>query len=443
MQNQPFIRDLGNGLILRHASKRDARALADFNARMHGDDKADGLRVAAWTRDLIAKPHPTVTANDFMIVEETASRRIVSSLGLIPQTWTYDGIPFNMGRPELIATLPEFRGRGLIRIQFDEVHKWCEQRGLIVQGITGIPYFYRQFGYEMALEFVGRRFGFEPNVPRLKKGKRETYRIRPALKRDLAFIARTYAETQNRYMLSCLRGPDVFEYELQTQSKSNAQFFELRIIEDARGKRIGYFQHPNHLGLTGLTAVGYELQPGASWLGVTPAVVRYLWATGEKYARRDKQTRVSFGFMLGTEHPAYEALADSLPVVRDPYAWYLRVADLPGFLRHIAPVLEKRLAESIACGYSGSLKISFYTSGLRMLFRNGKLKKVETWKPVNNDDEGDAAFPGRTFLQALFGYRSFDELRYAFKDCHYENINARVLLNILFPKRLSDVFPVF
>ena len=26
-----------------------------------------------------------------------------------------------------------------------------------------------------------------------------------------------------------------------------------------------------------------------------------------------------------------------------PYAWYVRVPDMPAFLRHIAPVLEARL----------------------------------------------------------------------------------------------------
>lgn len=443
MQNQLFIRDLGNGLILRHASKRDTAALADFNARIHGDDEADGRRVAAWTRDLLAKPHPTLTPNDFTIVEETATKRIVSSLNLIPQTWTYEGIPFGVGRPELVGTDPDFRGRGLIRAQFDEIHKWCEARGLVVQGITGIPYFYRQFGYEMALDFVGRRFGFEANVPRLKKGEREKYRIRPAAKSDLSFIASVYAETQKRYMISCLRGMDVLAFELQAQSKQSANHYEMRIIEDARGKRVGYFQHPNYLGWTGLTAVGYELKPGASWLDVTPAVVRYLWATGEKYAKRDKQTHSSFGFMLGAEHPAYTAMGDNLPAVRNPYAWFLRVPDLPGFLRHIAPALEKRLAESVACGYSGELKIGFYGDGLRIVFQRGQIKAALPWKYIRGKDEGDAAFPDLTFLQLLFGYRSLDELRFAFKDCYYEHTTARVLLNALFPKCLSDVFPVF
>jgi hypothetical protein len=42
----------------------------------------------------------------------------------------------------------------------------------------------------------------------------------------------------------------------------------------------------------------------------------------------------------------------------------------------------------------------------------------------------------------LFGYRSFDELEQSFPDCYWNSWQARLLLNILFPKKLSDVFPV-
>jgi hypothetical protein len=341
-----------------------------------------------------------------------------------------------------VGTLPEFRGRGLVRAQFDEIHRWCEARGLIVQAITGIPYFYRQFGYEMALDLSGRRFGFEPHVPKLKKGEKESCRIRPAVESDLSFIAKIYKQTQTRYAISGVRGMDVLAYELNGQSSKNINHFEMRILEDGRGKRIGYFQHLNFLYVSGLTVVGYELKPGASWLDVTPSVVRYLWETGEKVAKRDAQSRNAFRFMLGAEHPAYEALGDALPAFRPPYAYYLRVPDLPGFIRHIAPALEKRLAESIAAGFSGELKISFYRDGLRMVFVRGRLKTVETWKSTTKDDES-AAFPDLTFLQLLFGYRSLNELCFAFKDCYWSNNTARVVLNALFPKRLSDVFPVF
>ena len=158
-----ILRDLGDGLILRRSTPADAEALADFNARVHSDDGWDkpDERIGAWVRDLLTLPHPTFDVGDFTIVEDTRAGKIASSLNLIPQTWTYAGIPFQVGRPEVVGTAPEYRKRGLVRIQFDTVHQWCAERGYIVQAITGIPYYYRLFGYEMALNLGGGRSGYK------------------------------------------------------------------------------------------------------------------------------------------------------------------------------------------------------------------------------------------------------------------------------------------
>jgi GNAT superfamily N-acetyltransferase len=436
-----IIRSLGNGLILRRATSNDADALADFNAAIHGNDELDGIRVAAWTRDLLARPHPTLKPDDFTIVEETSSGRIVSSLNLIPQAWTYEGIEFNVGRPELVGTLPEFRGRGLVRIQFDEIHKWCVERGYIVQAITGIAYFYRQFGYEMALDLAGRRFGYEPQVPKLKDGEEEPFHIRHATEADLPFVAGVYNHAIRRHALACVRSPEVFRYELNGQGQDNINRYLMLIIEDKTGESVGYFQHSGQLGKTGLTALWYELKPGASWLDVTPSVVRYLWRTGQEYAQRDGRDCTTFGFMVGAKHPVYEALGEDLPTVREPYAFYIRVPNLPGFLNHIKPALEKRLAESIAPGHSREIKISFYRDGLRIVIEKGRLTIIEPWMPTPKE-EGDISFPDLTFLQMVFGYRNFDELQPAFADCWCDHEDVRILVDILFPKKLSDVFPI-
>jgi hypothetical protein len=329
----------------------------------------------------------------------------------------------------------------LVRIQFEEIHKWSVERGDLVQAITGIPFYYRLFGYEMALDLAGRRFGYEPNVPKLKAGETEPYLIRRATEADIPFIARVYDEASARYELVCQRTREIWKYELDVQSENNADHYQIMLIEDTQGKSVGYFQHPTYLGSTGLSAVGYEIQSGVSWTTVTPSVVRYLWQQGQEYAKRDGVACAMFCFMLGLKHPVYEALGDSLPGVREPYAWFIRVPDLPAFICHIAPALEKRLAESIVVGYSGELKISFYRDGLRLVFETGQLKVVESWKPKNEDDE-NVAFPGLTFLQLLFGYRNFDELHYAFADCYWNSNESYNLINILFPKKLSDVFPI-
>jgi hypothetical protein len=293
----------------------------------------------------------------------------------------------------------------------------------------------------MALDLAGRRFGYEPNVPKLKDGEAEPYHIRPATAADLAFIAEVYQHAIQRHVIACVRTPEIFRYELDGQSEHNADRYEMQMIETPSGELVGYFQHHPWLGATGLTVFWYELKPAVSWLAVTPSVVRYLWTKGQEYAKRDGKTRASFGFMLGAQHPVYETLGNNLPNQHKPYAWYLRVPDLPGFLNHIQPALERRLAESIAAGHSREIKISFYRDGLRMVIEKGRLTTIETWKPTA-EEEGAIAFPGLTFLQLLFGYRSYEELHQSFADCWCNSEEVRALVNILFPKKLSDVFPV-
>jgi len=439
-KTQTILRDLGNGLIMRRSSPEDADALSAFNGKIHREDDADEKRLIAWTRDLLTRPHPTFHADDFIIVEESASGRIVSSLNLIPQTWSYEGIEFGVGRPELVGTLPEYRGKGLIRTQFDEIHKWCIERNMPVQAITGIPYFYRQFGYEMAIDFVGRRFGYEPQVPKLKEGEKEKHVVRPAEETDLPFIADVYNHAIQRHMVSCVRTLEMFKYELFEQSLECVHYFVTNVIEGASGEPIGYVHHSDYLDGTRITAIWYELKQGVSWLDVTPSVIRYLWNKGQEYAKRDGGECTSFGFMGGAEHPVYKALGKDLPMIKEPYAYQMRVPDLVGFLNRIKPVLEKRLAGSIAVGHSREIKVSFYRDGLRIVIEQGKLS-IEKWMPTS-EEGGDIAFPDRTFLQMLFGYRSYDEIHSAFADCWCDREDVRVLMDILFPKKLSDVFPI-
>ena len=161
----------------------DTEKLVEFNSKIHCDlgPETPDTRVGVWTRDLMTKAHPTFHPDDFTIVEDTADGKIVSSLNLISQTWSYGGIPFGVGRPELVGTLPEYRNRGLVRAQFEVIHQWSAERGEKVQAITGIPYYYRIFGYEMGLELHGGRAGFLAHIPRLKEGETEPYHIRPAV----------------------------------------------------------------------------------------------------------------------------------------------------------------------------------------------------------------------------------------------------------------------
>jgi GNAT superfamily N-acetyltransferase len=441
---QTAIRDLGQGLILRPATIADTEALVAFHAGVHSDlgSEEPDTFVGAWARDLMTRPHPTFVPGDFTVVEDTRSGDIVSSLCLISQTWSYGGVPFGVGRPELVATHPDFRNRGLIRAQFEVIHEWSAERGEMVQAITGIPWFYRQFGYEMAMTLGGARATYKAQMPKLKDGEQEPYRIRRATEADLAFIAAIYEQRAERYPLVCVRDEAMWHYELVGKSELNVNRPDLSVIEAADGEAVGVLAHSARLERNRVDAGGYELKPGISWSAVTPSVVRHLWSLGESWAAQNaKQEMQRVIFWLGADHPVYRVFQDGLQHTAKPYAWYLRVPELPRFLQHISPALEQRLARSLLPGHSGELKLSFYRQGLRLVFEHGRLVNVEPWRPAGSED-GDAAFPDLTFLQLLFGYRSLDELKDAFADCWTANDTARALLEALFPKQPSDIWPV-
>jgi GNAT superfamily N-acetyltransferase len=432
-----ILRDLGDGLILRRTTADDAEALGAFNAKVHHEEEPDSF-VRRWTRELMSGKHPTFRPGDFLIVTDTKrDGAIVSTLNLFSQRWSYGGVEFGIGRPELVGTDPEYRKRGLIRAQFEVIHEWSRQRGHLLQAITGIPYFYRQFGYEMALELDANRRCHRGSVPKLKEGEAEPYRVRPAAEADLSFIARTYRESMSRSLVSSVLSPKLWRYYALARGLDE----QFRIVETPKGERVGFLVHFTrvHWG-GGLSVVVYELRPGASWLAVQPSVLRYLAQTGAEYAARDKKEFDWIGFHLGTEHPLYEAIPDWLTPPHDPYAFYLRVPDLPAFLQHVAPVLEERLANSIAPGWSGELKLSFYRDGLRLAFEKGKLTAAEPWSPAQGGES--ACFRNLTFLQVLFGLHSVQELRATNPDCYPCNNDARVVLGVLFPKQASGVWAV-
>ena len=436
------IATLDDSLILRRARTADTDALTAFHAGILVEEGEDGPSpyTAAWVRELMSGAHPTFTAGDFTIVE-TATGEIVSSLCLISQRWTYGGLPFGVGRIELVSTNPDYRRRGLVRRQMDVVHQWSAERGELIQGITGIPNFYRQFGYEMALNLGGGRIGSVFRVPELDKDQTEPFNLRPATAADAPLLAALEDEGRQRWLVTAVRDAAHWRYEIEV-AMDPRYTVTVAIVADAAGEAVGSLVHYGELSDGRLVVIGCELVAGLSWLAVMPSLLRALKSRGEAFAEAHESGPVhELYFGLGGDHPLYHVLPERLAQVNRAYAWYLRVPDLPAFLRHVAPVLEARLAASAATGHSGELLLNFYRGGLRIELKDGRLTTIEEWTPPDANG-GGAAFPGLSFLQLVFGYRTLAELRHAFADCAVNDDDARVLLEILFPKLPSRVWPI-
>jgi hypothetical protein len=433
-------KELGDGLILRNATIEDTDELAIFNSNIHKDPGQEEPNefVDAWVRNLMTKPHPTLKPSDFTVILDTKTGKIVSSMNLIPQTWSYGGIEFEVGRPELVGTDPEYRRRGLVREQFNVIHQWSEERGHKMQAITGIPFYYRQFGYEMCMDLGGSRVGYRPHVPKLKDDEKEKFAFRPATLEDIPFISMVYNYVIKRSLIACVRDEVTWKYDIFGKpEKATAAWM---IITTREGEALGFCLHAKEMWGPNIQLWGYELKPGVSYLEVTPSLIRYLEKIGLELAKKKGDIELQgYSFGLGGKHPAYDVLPERMPRMGKPYAWYIRVPDLPDFLNHIAPVLEKRLAESPAVGFTGALKLNFYRSGVRISFEKGVVKGVESYNPLSAED-GDVLFPDLTFLQLLVGHTSFAELSDSLPDCDARNDHGRALIKYLFPKKTSNVW---
>jgi predicted N-acetyltransferase YhbS len=133
-----------DGIVLRTATPDDAEEIVAMSIEAHGAKHEWGFRTVM--------ADPTAGFERWVVAEDKG--RIVSTLCLMQEAFDLAGVTIPVGRPEYVATLPDYRRRRLVRDQLDVVHRWSEERGDLVQMILGIAYFYRRFGYEHGADYL-------------------------------------------------------------------------------------------------------------------------------------------------------------------------------------------------------------------------------------------------------------------------------------------------
>ena len=284
-------RDLGDGLILRWATPADADRLAESQAYGFRDAPDDPPNPwdRALIRELMSGRHPLVQPEDFVLVEDTANDKIVASSCLMHGQWEYDGIPFLVGRPEHVVTDADYRNRGLIRAIFGALHERSAAHGEQVQVITGIPYFYRQFGYEYALDLEGGRIAYPATIPPAPDGP-EAYTLRAAAPDDLPLIGAIYERSRRGSLVSALIPDAYWRYAFADFSAPDLpagayhRQWRLWVIEDRDGTPAGYAR-------TGTMTYGgqfyiWELaaRDGVSLAAIAQPTLRALLPAGEAAA---------------------------------------------------------------------------------------------------------------------------------------------------------------
>ena len=119
-----------DGVVVRTATPSDLDEIAELLVRR--GEVADGidLRLVAGDAD---------EGLDAVLVA-VHEGRIVSTATLLTETWRVAEVVLPAGQIELVATEPEFEGRGLVRSLVDLAHDRSRARGDVLQVMIGIPF---------------------------------------------------------------------------------------------------------------------------------------------------------------------------------------------------------------------------------------------------------------------------------------------------------------
>lgn len=411
------------GLRLRCAqTMEDVRSVLE--AHLASFEEEDRL-VLEWK--LLHRPHHR--PEDLFFVEDLSTGQAASSVSLLKETWTYEGIPLTVGEVGIVSTRPEYRKRGLVRTLFKAYHHFALREGCLLSVISGIPYFYRQFGYAYALPMGGGwRLGAE-QIPARPDGEPSRYTVRQANEEDMPTLQAFYrAATQGLGVASMLEG-DIWLYQDNLPEKASDRKSTYLIEED--GQPCGYWRiNANEEGWDKGVVFHAVYLPH-----------REMCLEALRFAKTLAEARQEHIVTLQVplEIPLAQAMQDLGAQAVRGYAWYVRVLDPVRFMLAIAPALEARLAESPFAGYDGTLRISLYREALLLRFRQGRLLSASL---SPNTHHADIRLPPEVAPMWWLGYRSIAEILAWCPDASCRDRSRERLADALFLKRPSWVASV-
>ena len=407
-----FQKDLGHELTLRTVSSpSELDRVAELNAVIHDPS------VKEMTRKIFDR-HPDTTGRDLVYIEND-QRQVIASLCLIP--WTLRLGPVNLPAAELgiVGTDQRFRGQGLNRILMEYYWQRFAERGALLSIIQGIPYFYRQYGYEYALLPLEGGWRIQPD--QIPAPPVTGYSVRPAAPADIPALSRWYDQWTGALDLSACRSEAIWQYLLSRTAGPEGMQHDALILQDPAGESIGYLRVPDfHFNENLLTlddASNLDFYAGMALLDFLKKLAKERGKDGIRLYLPQESGLVKLARSFG---------AADLGI----YSWQVNIPDRAAFLRQLGPLFEQRLRATMFAGWTGTVSLNLYKEVIGLTFQDGRLAAVG---PAKEDDDTILSVPPVQFVPLALGGRTIDEINAAFPDA-YARGPWKLLVNALFPK---------
>jgi len=361
--------------------------------------------------------HPSMTlGNHFVIKHES---RIVACLVLIPVEWSIGGVLLRVAEMGCVGTLPEFRRRGLIKRLVEEYHRELENVGYDLSVIEGIPYFYRQFGYEYAIPLNEETRIEIEKLP----GYEMEHEIRSFEGSDIPRAMSLLNHSQSKFYVHSVRSKCI--WEIQHETNIDSEQFQAYAVEKG-DEVVAYFR----LTEKGAEKTLFLREVSETDVSTSRSIIRFLKDLCEQKGLETLSAQISY------LNPLSEQLASFGGVQRKPaYAWQIRITDHTKIFQRIKPLLEDRLAGSPYHDFFGNLNFNFWRFTVRLSIENGSIGDIRV---IDGCEDRSIGLNPLAFAQLLTGYRSLEELESTYPDCRVHP-NFKRMIDALFPKMPSYI----
>jgi hypothetical protein len=319
-----------------------------------------------------------------------------------------------------VATLPEFRHLGLQRRLANEFHKQAKEQKYDLCAIEGIPYFYRQFGYEYAVPLNEETRIRLDQIPDYES----SLNVRPLTEKDIPQAMQLLKQSQRKFYVHTVRDEPIWRMQQQTGLDSESRFDGFAV--EKNGDMAAYIRISNkpedrQLILREATDADYP---------TNKAILKFLKDTGKQHGFETLLSNISYVDSLSQLLVAFGAV-QRIP----PYAWQVRITDYVGIFHEMKTLFERRLAASAYCRLSEKLHFNFRSYTVEVTVEDGSVTGVQR---LESSEDRTIGLNPLVFTQLLLGHRSRSELEMIYPDFGIRQSHKH-MIDVLFPKLPSHI----
>ncbi|MCK5389690.1 MAG: GNAT family N-acetyltransferase [Candidatus Thorarchaeota archaeon] len=410
----------------------EVEELLKFHSIVHPDDDTEELR-----RQIDHLPGFSREMNYY--IRDIDKDLIVSALNSIPSIWNYENIPLQNLELGWVGTLKEYRRRGLNRLLQTHFDSVLFNGKYDLSTIQGIPYYYRQFGYDFVIPMDRTVWTRTNQIPPFDTKKPPEYmklKVRLAEKKDIPTMMELFDEHNRDLLVYVPRSKELWEIQEKYKRQFENEFLTYVLIDGS--KTIGYFRLVKN--------INKDSPPNKSTMNVIESSIPTYDGVLRVFQFIREEALQSNIPLLSSQGPSCNTLSKVMEnyggYVGAGWKYQIRIPSMVEFLKKISPVLEKRLERTMFEGITYDVIMNTFQNCYVLKFTNGKIVDVTDLGPQEVDENRAFRSPPQDLVRLVFGAYSIKELKQNNIDFIVSS-GVRLIVETLFPKLESAIYLYF